>query len=92
MWDQENGCAKKYRFSIACYLMYFISKSYQEFLYRAVDTPRHGKDVVDGFNDVQKQYLATCLRMISTPELDKTDSKRMRVDAITEKVEVRFAE
>ena len=61
------------------------------FLDRSVDTPGHGKDVVDGFNAFQKQYLATCLRMRSTPEKDKIDSKRMRVEAMTEKWEVIFA-
>ena len=73
-------------------MMYFLSKSYQIVLDRAVDTPGHGKDVVDGFNAVQKRYLATCLRMRSTPEVDKIDSKRMRVDAMTKKGEVSFAE
>ena len=34
-------------------------KKYQIVLDRAVDTPCHGEDVVDGFNAVQKQYLAT---------------------------------
>ena len=47
---------------------------------------------MDGFNAVQKQYLATCLRMHSTPEKDNIENKRMRVDAMTEKVEVSFAE
>ena len=47
---------------------------------------------MDGFNDVQKQYLATCLIIRSTPEVDKIDSKRMRVDSMNEKVEVRFSE
>ena len=53
MWDQTDGCAKQYRCSIAYYLMYFLSKSYQIVLDRYVDTPGHGKDVVDGFNDVK---------------------------------------
>ena len=65
--------------------MSYLLKSYQKFLDRAVDTQVHGKDVVDGFNDVQKRYLATCLRMRSTTEKDKIDSKRMRVEAMTEK-------
>ena len=43
------------------------------------------KDVVDGFNDIQKRYLATCLRMRSTLEVDKIDSKCMHVDYMTEK-------
>ena len=80
MWDQTYGCANQYRCSIACYLMSYLSKSYHFFLDRAVDTPGHGKDVVDGFIAVQKRYLATCLRMRSTPEKENIDSKRMRVD------------
>ena len=70
----------------------FLSESYQIVLDKAVDTPGHGKDVVDGFNAVQKRYLATYLIMRSTPEKDKIDSKRMRVDVMTEKGEVSFAE
>ena len=88
MWDQTDGCAKQYRCSIAYYLMYFLSKSYQFFLDRAVYTPGYGKYVVDGFNAVQKLYFATSLRMLSMPEVDKIDSKLMRVDAMTEKGEV----
>ena len=68
MWDQPDGCAKQYRCSIAYYLMSYLSTSYQIVLDRSVDTPGHGKYVVDGFNAVQKRYLATCLRMRSTPE------------------------
>ena len=92
MWDQIDGCAKQYMCSIAYYLMSYLSTSYQAFLDSAVDTPVHGKDVVDVFNAVQKRYLATCLRMRSTPEKDKIDSKRMRVEAMIEKEEVSFAE
>ena len=92
MWDQTDGCAKQYRCSIAYYLMSCLSTSYQIVLDRAVDTPGHGKDVVDGFNAVQKRYLATCLRMHSTPEKDKIESKRMHVEAMAEKGEVSFSE
>ena len=67
MWDQTYGCAKQYRCSIDYYLIYFLSKSYQIVLDRAFDTPVHGKDVVDGFNAYQKKYLATFLKMRSTP-------------------------
>ena len=72
--------------------MSYLSKSYQIVLDRAVDTLGHGKDLVDGFNAVQKRYLATCLIMRSTPEKDKIDSKSMRVESMTEKIEVIFAE
>ena len=63
--------------------MPLLPKSYQIVLDRYVDTPGHGKDVLYGFNTVQKQYLATCLRMHSPPKVDNIDSKRMRVDAMT---------
>ena len=91
MWDQTDGCTKQYMCSIAYYLMSYLSKSYQKFLDRAVDTPGHGNDVVDGFNAFQKKYLATCLRMRSTPEKDKIDSKCMRVEAMKQKGRVSFA-
>ena len=70
--------------------MPYLSKSYQIVLDRAVDTPGHGKDIVDGFNAVKKRQLATCLRMRSTPEKEKIDNKRMLVEAMTEKGEVSF--
>ena len=72
-----------------CYVFYI--KIISIFLDRSVDKTSHGKDVMDGFNTVQKQYLAACLRMRSTPEVDKIDSKRMRFDAMTNKIEVSFA-
>ena len=92
MWEQTDGCAKQYRCSIAYYLMSYLSKSHHIFLDRAIDTPGHKKDVVGDFNAVQKRYLATCLRMRSTPEKDKIYSKRIRVEAMTDKGELRFSE
>ena len=62
-----------------------------DILDRAVDTTGHGKYLVDGFNAVQRQYLATCLIMRSTPEKHKINSKRMPVEATKEKGEVSFA-
>ena len=91
MWYKTDGCAKQYRCSIAYYLMSFLSKLYQIFIDRSVYIPGHGKDIVYGFNAVHKRYLATCLRIISTPEVDNIDSKRMHVDSMNEKGEVIFA-
>ena len=85
MWDQTYGCAKQYRCSIGYYLMSFLSKSHQTVLNIADDTPCLGKDVVHGFNAIQKRYIANCLRISSTPEVDNIDSKRMRVYTITDK-------
>ena len=71
--------------------MSFLSKLYQKVLYRFVDTTGHGRYVLDVFNDIHKLYLATCLRMCSTSEVDKIGSKSMRVHAMTEKGKVRFS-
>ena len=92
MWYQTDGCSKQYRCSIDYFLMSFLSKLYQTVLYISVYTPGHGIDVLNGFNAVQKRYLATCLKMRSTPEVDNIDSKRMRVDSMTKKGEVSFGE
>ena len=85
MQDQTDGCGKQYMCSIAYYLMSYLSKSPKIVLDRNVDTLGHGKDVVDGLNAVQKRYLATCLRVRSTPEKDKSKSNCMCVEAMTEK-------
>ena len=90
MWDKAYGCAKQYKCSIAYYMISFLYKSYQIVLDRDADTTGHGKDVVDSFNSVQKRYLDTCLIMSIAPEVDKIDSKRMCVDAMSNKVEVSF--
>ena len=62
------------------------------FIDRAVDTPGHVKYLADEFNAVQKQYLSTCLRMRSMPEVDNIEIKRMHVYARTDKGEVSFSE
>ena len=69
----------------------FLSKLYQIVLYIDVDTPGNGKYVAYCFNAIHKRYLAIFLRMRSTPEVDKIDSKCMCVDAMTEKGESSFA-
>ena len=68
--------------------VFYIRILYRIVLDSAVDTLGNGKDVVDCFNTVQKRYLATCLRMLITSEVDKIESKHMRVDAMTKKGEV----
>ena len=92
IWDQTYGCVKQYRCSIAYYIRSFISKYDQTFIDIAVDTSGHGKYVVDGFNAVQKQYLATFLRMRSTSEVENIDSKCMRIDTMTDNGELIFSE
>eukprot|EP00978_Attheya_sp_CCMP212_P009286 scaffold21956_cov70-Attheya_sp.AAC.2 len=94
MWDQTDGCGKQYRCCIAYYLLSVVSVKFQIVIDRAVDTPGHGKDVVDGFNAVQKRFLTTCLRKTNMPEVHDTvnDDDRMLIHSMTEKGEVSFAD
>eukprot|EP00978_Attheya_sp_CCMP212_P017892 scaffold48234_cov60-Attheya_sp.AAC.6 len=94
MWDQIDGCGKQYRCCIAYYLLSVLSVKFQIIIDRAVDTPGHGKDVVYGFNAVQKWFLTTCLRKTSMPEVHDTinDGDRMLIHSMTEKGEVSFAD
>jgi hypothetical protein len=94
MWDQTDGCGKQYRCCIAYYLLSVLSVKFQIVIDRAVDTPGHGKDVVDGFNAVQKRFLQTCLRKTSMPEVhdNVNASDRMNIHSMTEQGEVSFAD
>ena len=47
MLDQAYGCANQYMSFIVYYLMSFLSKSYHIVIDRVVDTPGHGKNIVD---------------------------------------------
>ena len=77
-------------FHCLLYGVFFIKILYI-FFNISVDKPGHGKDVLDGFNAIQKQYLATCLRIHSTSLKFFFDSNRIRVDAKTKKGEVSFS-
>jgi hypothetical protein len=50
---------------------------------QAIGAPLHGKDVVDGINATDKQYLAGCMCLIGTPEANDGD-KRMTAQSMVE--------
>jgi hypothetical protein len=52
---------------------------------RAVGAPGHGKDEVDGLNAVDKRYLQTKMRVVTTPgEEDPQEDWKMRAYAMVE--------
>ena len=50
VWEDTGGCAKKYRCTLAIYLMTVLSSSYGIIIDRAINAPGHGNNFVDGLN------------------------------------------
>ena len=57
VWEDTDGCSKKYRCALDIYLMNVLSSSYGIIMYRAINAPVHGKNAVDGLNATDKRYL-----------------------------------
>eukprot|EP00957_Ditylum_brightwellii_P054278 4111514-Ditylum_brightwellii.AAC.1 len=59
--EETDGCAKQYRcasaITSAINLLSTLSMKYNIVVDRAVGSPRHEKDVVDGLNAADKRYL-----------------------------------
>ena len=57
IWENTDDCAEQYICASALYLMSVISQTYSLIIDRGISAPRHGKEVVDGLNDVDKRYI-----------------------------------
>ena len=66
IWENTDGCAEQYRCASALYLMSFMSQCYSIIIDRGISAPGHGKEVVDGLNDVDKRYV---YQLVSTFQL-----------------------
>ena len=57
VWEDTDGCAKKYKCALAIYLMTVLSSSYGITMDRTINAPVHGKNVVYGLNATDTNYL-----------------------------------
>ena len=57
LWEDTDGCTKKYRFALDIYLMNVLSSSYGIIMDHAINEPGHGNNFVDGLNATDKRYL-----------------------------------
>ena len=57
LWEDTDSCAKKYRHDLAIYLMAVLSSSYGIIMDREINTPGHGRNVVDILNATEKLFL-----------------------------------
>ena len=44
-----------------------MSQCYSVIIYRGVSAPVHGKDVVDGLNEIDKQYINQLMYNVQIP-------------------------
>ena len=57
VWEDTDGCAKKYKCALAIYLMTVLSSSYGITMDRTINAPVHGNNVVYGLNATDTNYL-----------------------------------
>ena len=84
LYCNSDGCAKQYRCANAIYYLSIIAYKYGIIIDRAIGAPGHGKDIVDGLNAVDKQYLKGCMRTIKTADETEFDIKKIQIHSIHE--------
>ena len=57
IWENTDGCAKKYICDSALYLMSVMYQCYSIIIDRGISEPGNGKEVVDGLSAVDKRYI-----------------------------------
>jgi hypothetical protein len=75
MFESTDGCTKQYRCGTACFLLSLLAVTRQIIIDRAIGAPGHGKDIVDGLNATDKQFLADKMCKIGLPEVNETDGR-----------------
>ena len=57
VWEDTGGRAKQYMCALSIYLMTVLSSSYGVIMDRAINSPNHVNNIVDGINAMEKLYL-----------------------------------
>ena len=73
--ENTDGCADKYRCASALYLMSVMSKFYSIIFDWGISAPGHGKEVVDGLNDIYKCYIYQVMSNVQLPGSKTFDSQ-----------------
>ena len=56
-WKNTDGCDEQYRFDSEMYLLSVMTQCYSGINYQGISAPRHGREVVDRLNAVDKRYI-----------------------------------
>jgi hypothetical protein len=92
-FNNTDGCTAQYRCYRAMYLLSMLAIRFAIIIDRAVGAPGNGKDEVDGLNAIDKRYLQTKMRVVTTPgEEDPQEDRKMRAYAMVENENFSMAE
>ena len=66
IWENTDGCEEQYRCATSLYLMSVLSQRHSIIFDWGISAPVHGKEVVDGLNDINKSFM---YKLMSTVKL-----------------------
>ena len=90
VWKNTDGCAEQYICVSALYLMSVMAQCYSIIIDRGISSPGHGKEVVDGINDVDKRYIYQLMSTVQLPGSNRFDSQ-IQIHTGTQKYGVSLA-
>ena len=67
IWENTDGCADQYRCASELYLVSIMSQCYSIIIDRGISSPGHGKEVVDGLNEIDKCYIYQLMSNVQLP-------------------------
>ena len=90
IYGNDDGCAEQYIYASELYLMSVMSQCYSIIIDRGISAPGHGKEVVDGLNATDKQYIYQLMSNVQLPGSKIFDSQILR-HSCTQKKNVSLA-
>ena len=90
IWENTDGRAEQYICASTLYLMSVMSQCYSITIDRGISAPGHGKEVVDGLNDVDKSYIYQLMSKFQLPGSVRFDSQ-IKMHTGTEKKRFKFS-
>jgi hypothetical protein len=75
MLDVTDGWAKQYRCATAIHLLSMLSVKYGITIDRQVGAPGHGKDIINGINAVNKNYISKSFCKTNMPEANNATNR-----------------
>ena len=75
IWENTDCCAEQYRCASSLYLMSVMSQCLSIIIDRVISAPGHGKEVVDGLNDVDKRYIYQLISNFQLPGSKRFDTQ-----------------
>ena len=67
IWENTDGCSEQYICASVLYLMSVILQCYSVIIDQGIIAPGHGKEVVDGLNDIDKRHIYKLIYNVQLP-------------------------